>query len=510
MENDTSPKEILPGHAVAGVTALDPVLVPPRRGRLAGGFLNVAGAVAAWLIILGLCGFVVYRNVAHSKAEDADGPAWLVTVESQGRYVVGVAHIGEELSKSNPAAGKQLSKAELFASAKTLNRGSYSQRLRYAILAGEMVGPAAAREKLKDLEEKRADGLEARPVSVEAAALLDRLYKGYEAGTTDPAKILDAEQRQKLRDGLRWYGDLALAPEGGDAADREIAMAPAVRTAVAYLTLSVGIFLGVAGGMVVMVILAVQLFRGRLRAGVETGCGHGGVYAETFALYLLLFFGLSLLGRLIDVGRFALLAALGVMFLSLAALAWPVLRGVPWRQVREEVGVTFAGRPWLRVFMGAVTYVAAIPLLFLGVVVMYGLMRLLGMDPSQPGTGPSHPIVNVALQKDWWVWVQIFLVASVAAPIVEEIMFRGVLYRHLRELTGGRLATWLSVACSVLLTGFLFAIIHPQGWLGVPVLLALATAFALSREWQGSLVSSMVAHGLNNGVALLVLMAAAG
>jgi membrane protease YdiL (CAAX protease family) len=510
MEPTTRREEIIPGHEVAGVTTLDSTLEPLRRGRLPGGFLNVVGAVLAWLVILGLGGLVVYRNMTRSKAEDGDGSSWLVTVESQGRYVVGIAQIGAELTKANPAAAKQLSKPELFASAHNLNRGSYSQRLRYAILAGEMVGPGAAREALKELEEKRADGLEARPTSVEAAKLLDRLYKGYEAGTNDPSTILDAAERQKLRDGLRWYGDLALAPEGGDAADREAAMAPAVRTAVAYLSLSVGIFAGVAGGMLVMTILAVQAFRRKLHAGVETGCGHGGVYAETFALYLLLFFGISLLGRFIDLGRFVFLGALAAMFLSLAALAWPVLRGVPWRQVREEVGLTFAGRPWMRLLMGPVTYVAAIPLLFLGMAVMFGLMKLMGMDPTQPGTGPSHPIVNVALQKDWWVWLQIFLVASVGAPIVEEIMFRGVLYRHLRELTGARVATWLSVGFAVLLTGFVFAIVHPQGWLGVPMLLGLATAFALSREWQNSLVSPMIAHGLNNGVALLALMAAAG
>src|SRR5262249_47710290 len=157
--------EILPGHAVAGVTALEPIVVP--AGRPAFRVLNVLGAVAAWLVILGLGGLVVYRNMTRSKAEDPDGSAWQVTVESQGRYVVGVAHFGEELNKANPGAGKQLSKAELFASAKSLNRGSYSQRLRYAILAGEMVGPRAAREALQELEQNRADGLPARDVSVE-------------------------------------------------------------------------------------------------------------------------------------------------------------------------------------------------------------------------------------------------------------------------------------------------------------------------------------------------------
>ena len=74
-----------------------------------------------------------------------------------------------------------------------------------------------------------------------------------------------------------------------------------------------------------------------------------------------------------------------------------------------------------------------------------------------------------------------------------------------------RLGLWLSVAASVLVTGFVFAIIHPQGWLGVPVLLALATAFAVvAGELQRSLVSPMIAHGINNAVALLFLLLTVG
>jgi membrane protease YdiL (CAAX protease family) len=116
---------------------------------------------------------------------------------------------------------------------------------------------------------------------------------------------------------------------------------------------------------------------------------------------------------------------------------------------------------------------------------------------------PSHPIVQVLVHGDAWVWLQILLVASVLAPLVEETMFRGVLYRHLRDLTGrwGRL---VSILVSASLVSFIFAVIHPQGWAGVPVLMGLAFSFALVREWRGSLLPAMVAHGLNNTLALLL------
>jgi membrane protease YdiL (CAAX protease family) len=78
-----------------------------------------------------------------------------------------------------------------------------------------------------------------------------------------------------------------------------------------------------------------------------------------------------------------------------------------------------------------------------------------------------------------------------------------VLYRHLRELT--RIGpVWLSVLSSALFSSFIFAVIHPQGLLAVPVLMGLAIVFALTREWRGTLIPCMVAHGMSNAMVLLL------
>jgi membrane protease YdiL (CAAX protease family) len=428
-------------------------------------------------------------------------------LEVQGRDLVGL----DQIIKSSPGGDDPANQKKLLEAAAKLNEGNYSQRLRYAILVGELSGPSEARKALDRLERDRLEeGLEAKPLSIEVVGLLSRLYEEYEHGGTDPAKVLSADEREKLRKSLGWYGELALAPKGGDESAREAVTSAALRTAVGA-PLMVGAFLvGVVAGVVVLAFLLVRVVKGRLPPALTTGGTRGGVYVETFALYLLLFLGLSYAQRFVDLGRSSYLGSLAAMFLSLAALAWPLLRGVAWSQVREDVGLTFAARPWRRVLMGLLTYVAALPLLALALLSTFLLMKLLHRGGSMVGEGPSHPVVSVALQKDWWVWLQVFLVAVVGAPIVEEITFRGLLYRHLRELTGGRMGAWLSVWASVLLTGLVFAVIHPQGWLGVPALLTLATAFALAREWQRSLLPSMIAHGLNNGLTLLFLLIVAG
>ena len=56
------------------------------------------------------------------------------------------------------------------------------------------------------------------------------------------------------------------------------------------------------------------------------------------------------------------------------------------------------------------------------------------------------------------------------------------------------------------LSSSVIAVIHPQGWLGVPPLMGLALVFALAREWRGSLLPPMIAHGINNGVSMTLLL----
>jgi membrane protease YdiL (CAAX protease family) len=468
-----------------------PPAPPPRKGR----------PVLAWLVIVGVIVFLQWRNREAPAAllETLD----LVTMQMQARYLVGAANL--------PVPGGK--PQELYKQAETtLNRGGYGQRLRFAAVAGELAGPAKARERLRLLEQARAEGkVHPSEAERELARRLDGLYARYEEQPPDErAPDLSEAERQELRQRLGWFGDLALAPPGAaDGGERERVLAPARQTfwGVVGFTL-VGLFAGFVG-FVVLVVMLVLLAVGRLHGGLRTGAPHGGVYAETFALYLLAFLGLSYGLSYVPAGNSRLLVSGAAAVGSLAVLAWPVLRGVPWGQVRREIGWTAGRRPELEPLLGVGTYAAALPMLFIGVVLMLVLKGAQNLvqgppDPFGPSGAPGHPITAVVNNPSVWLWVQVFLVASVAAPLVEETMFRGVLYRHLREATagGGRA---LSVVSGALITSFVFAVIHPQGLLGVPVLMALALAFNLAREWRGTLIPAVIAHGINNGAVTLLL-----
>ncbi len=471
---------------------------PTRKGQ----------PLLAWLVILAAIAFILWRHSAASPLEKQKYD--LVTMRLQSRYLVGLA----ELEKRFLGSGKNHHELLYREARETLNRGTYAQRLRFTVLAGELKGPREAREQLRQLDERyRARRGDPPAEEAETADILDHLYA---ARADDPqaAESLPEDEQEKLRQRLGWFGDLVLAPAGADEeAARAAVLMPAYRTALSVLGVAAGMLSVGMVGLVLLVTLFVLWCLGYLRSGLALGSSHHGVYAETFALYMVLFLGLSVAARhaihwlSLRQGTLALsgLAALG----SLAALGWPVLRGISWRQVRQDIGWQAGRCPWRELLFGVGCYAMALPMLVLGLMLYFLLTKLrdqLGWGPDEfdPSNAPSHPIIFSVQNAGWWVWLEMLFVAGVIAPIVEETMFRGVLYRHLRTASAGLRPT-LSVCFSALVVSFLFAVIHPQGFLGVPPLMALALAFTLMREWRGTLVPSMIAHGLNNTVVTLLL-----
>ncbi|MCZ6810386.1 MAG: CPBP family intramembrane metalloprotease, partial [Planctomycetota bacterium] len=79
----------------------------------------------------------------------------------------------------------------------------------------------------------------------------------------------------------------------------------------------------------------------------------------------------------------------------------------------------------------------------------------------------------------------------------------------LRDATN-RFGLVLSVLLSASINGFVFAAIHPQGFVAVPALMSLALGMALVREWRGTLIPSMMIHAVHNGLIMGLLMIVLG
>ena len=91
--------------------------------------------------------------------------------------------------------------------------------------------------------------------------------------------------------------------------------------------------------------------------------------------------------------------------------------------------------------------------------------------------------------------VQILLIA-IAAPLSEELLFRGFLFGGLRE----KLPRWPAA----LIAGAIFGSLHAlTGISAVPQLIAFGVILCLLYEKTGSIVPAIVLHVLNNSAALL-------
>jgi membrane protease YdiL (CAAX protease family) len=87
--------------------------------------------------------------------------------------------------------------------------------------------------------------------------------------------------------------------------------------------------------------------------------------------------------------------------------------------------------------------------------------------------------------------------AVVVAPVVEEMVFRGLLYRIFRGYFGKLSAMFF--------TSVLFAAIHGNVPSLVPLTL-LAMAFAAALEWSGSLLVNIAMHATFNALSLLFIL----
>ncbi len=101
-----------------------------------------------------------------------------------------------------------------------------------------------------------------------------------------------------------------------------------------------------------------------------------------------------------------------------------------------------------------------------------------------------------------------FIGAAVLAPIGEEVLFRGYLFGSLRRLAGDS-RTGITIAYGV--SALVFALSHSlsatEGIVGllVPSFL-IGLVFAWGFDRSGSLIPAIVAHAINNGIALVALL----
>jgi len=232
------------------------------------------------------------------------------------------------------------------------------------------------------------------------------------------------------------------------------------------------------------------------RVPVDAPWGMGEA-ATLFVTYIALQLVLLALIRVEEalVGQMIVATASGLLILTLIGLFLTVRSNgrVP---VRRLVGLKRPGWAALKrsvkpLVFGAVVYVAV----SLG---WDAVLRWAGRGAWQV---PVQPVVRmIGHTRSPTALVFAFVVAVLLAPVVEEVLFRAVLYLPMRRLLG--------VAPAALVVSTIFALAHGYVW-GVPQLLVLSLTFVALFERSGTLLAPIVAHGAYNAVQLVIVLSGA-
>ena len=481
--------------------------------------LSISGMIS-WLVVLIITAAVIMLVATEQQvdSETVDGDASsgdLMQVQLAGKMLVGqqeLQAIAEELAgdQGEPEDDAEETLADedrkaIETAIESANTGTFEQQLVCVVLTNELLGADLALEKMGDLNERVATHKFARSENqIILSEAVSNVIHACANDSFDDA-TLSIEEEKLLDEKLGWVGRLASAPElSGKTESREAVIAEATSSLVICSLASLAGIVAMITGFVLAMRTIRFWRRGEFESQFKSRAGVHNIYIETFALWLVYFFGIQFaIGAWVEENNVDPLALNPfIFFSSLIVLAWPVIRGIPFSQVRQDIGWT-STKPLRDLLSAPVGYLATIPLVFITLVLMGGLI-VQSVEPGETeefsrGNSISHPIQEYVADSDATVFLWVILSACVAAPIVEETVFRGILYRHLRDVTSHWRMT-ATVAFSSVVNAFIFAAVHPQGVMLIPVLGSLAVGFSLMREWRGSLYPSMIMHAIHNSL----------
>lgn len=379
-------------------------------------------------------------------------------------------------------------------------------RLRAAIVAGEIGGANEAEPRLIALKEELEDTSSERSWSdlpEEDRRVLTEdtkaLLEFYGAGTPlTPSAQADLITRHG------YFGKLALVY---GTPDTDPVRAELLSGGGKLITLLGGfgalVLLVILGGLAAFIIMSVLLFSGRLKSRFVPPIPGGSVYLETVAMFFLGFLLVHASINLVVSNQWvteanALYVAMGAQWCLLPLIFWPVVRGTPFSRWRRDMGLHAGEGFFAELGSGLAGYLAGIPLLLIAMAISI-VAVLVKQGLSGPGDAPpvENPVVDLVARGGIAPWL-LFALGTIWAPLVEESIFRGAMYRHLRGVLG--------VLLSSILVAVAFGSAHGYEWMMLGPVIALGFNFSLMRQWRGSLIGPIAAHCLHNATVLLMVI----
>jgi membrane protease YdiL (CAAX protease family) len=387
-----------------------------------------------------------------------------------------------------------------------------AERLRLAITAGELQGAGSATKILDKLEsDLKPNTAEDMPPVYK----LDDAVRGQlldDVGTV--RAILDKQdvapgQTQALVDRHGWFGKLAQV-HGKPSSDpaREQLLSGGLALLLFLMAIGLGAIALFVASVVCFVIWFIRSASGRRPPhAFEPPVPGGSVYLETVAAFVAAFLALRLVstfvfGALFTPGNepaWLETATLGLQWLVLPSIFYPMLRGVSWSQWKQDMGWHTGRGVFREIGSGIFAYLAGFPLVIGAVLIsMIAMMIRIAMAGGKEPPSPSNPVVDIVTSGDAMTLVLLYSLVSIWAPVVEESIFRGALFRHLRSRMG--------VIAAAVASALLFGVMHGYEWMLLSPVIALGLIFAMMRDQRGSLIAPVVMHALHNGILMACML----
>ncbi len=187
-----------------------------------------------------------------------------------------------------------------------------------------------------------------------------------------------------------------------------------------------------------------------------------------------------------------LMVVLSIALQSVVMVAVVYLIAVRWRGVSwSALGIRAPPRQW---------WIRAIALAVLALFLVAGVNVLVALVVGELPLNPQIKMIAPA-GFSWFGLVSVLFMAGVVAPLAEELVFRGVLYRWMRIHWG--------LPTGVIVSALCFGALHGIPWL-IPALTAVGVLLALIYERSGSLWPAVLTHGAFNAInTVLIYMALA-
>ncbi|GAB5497649.1 MAG: hypothetical protein Phyf2KO_27290 [Phycisphaerales bacterium] len=473
----------------------------PDPGSRSAGLLTLAILIPVLVVVV----FLQQRSVILSAAQ-AEAEAQQIVPSGKAdtfgllsRFTVKFHHTMMEIDPSQGATA-----LEDAGYLKNLDDTAYSphEMMRAAIVAAELSGPEAAQERLENTYLYTVDVLD--ELDDEYA---DAVFEDIDAFQTIYAgEELPEEVRNRLVEHHGWHGRLALTfGKDNDDPERAELISGGLGLMLGLVGFAVLVVIALLGGFVLLVLGIVLLATGKFKMRFTPPGVGGSVYLETFAVFVAAFLFTQVMSMLLE-GKAPAAAIFGIQWLVALSIFWPMVRGVSFARWKADMGFEAPEGVMKEIGLGIVTYLACVPLYFAAALLSFLLLilRTLLMGSVSGEAAPaveapvSNPIIDIIEKTDAVTLIVLGSLMCIWAPLVEEAIMRGALFRHFRSR--------FIFVFSALFSAALFGVLHQYDVLMLIPIITLGAAFAFMREWRGNIVGCMTAHAMHNCTIFVLIL----